>query len=210
MRTLLLTIAVMVASTSVHADGPLLKLLDKADDQYFDALLKARAEYRESLSKALEHAEEIELFLLDFETEEVEDAADIADWDTDLPKGQFPIIPYGASAKVLQRRKLTTAERDSLLPSLRITIAGTGPDRKSSALCHFPVHGIRVWSDDKVAFQTSVCYFCRNFYIKYPWSDADWMVLTDPAFKKTMERLMPIPQEELDRFDAKRKRKSRS
>lgn len=206
MHKLLLSIVPLLIAAFGHADGSLQVELEKADEAYYRVLEEARADYRQSLSKAIESADMVEIFLLDFETASAEEAGSDSAWDIRLPKGQFPIIPYGATAKVLDRKKLTPEEWATVAPSLKVTVAGTGSDKESSAMCHFPVHGIRLWSNDEIAFQTSICYVCRNFYIKYPMSDAEWMVLTDPNFRKAMERLMPIPKELVDRFGAKRKR----
>jgi hypothetical protein len=131
----------------------------------------------------------------------VDDAKFDSAWALRLPEDRFPIVPYGSSSKILKRKTLTADEVKLLMPSLQATI---GVEKNmGGALCHYPIHGIRIWDGDDVIFQTSICYHCSNFYLSYPYGGADWTNLSDPNFQKVMKQLMPIPQAEADRFEAK-------
>ena len=170
-------------------------------EAYHKDIETAERNYRVALSKALTEAVTIEVYLLDFETKKVEDAREDFEWFTRLEEDQFPIIPYYASSKILKRKKLTAEEIKLLLPSLQAVV---GVEKShGGAGCHFPIHGIRISSNSETIFQTSFCYHCSNFYTLYPSDRADWTSLSSKEFQKIMEQLMPIPQEEKDRFDKK-------
>lgn len=157
--------------------------------------------HRKALSDTLTASMEMEVYLLDFEMTDVADAEKNRTWYKRLPSNQFPILPYGFASTILKRKTLSAEEKALLLPSLQQTLSA--PHSGGGAACHYPIHGIRIWGEGDLIFQTSFCYQCSNFYMVHSSSEAGWLGLTDPNFQKIMEQLMPIPQAELDRFDAK-------
>ena len=168
---------------------------------YHEDIQTAERNYRVAISKALTEAVTVEIYLLDFETKDVQGAREDFAWFDKLEEAQFPIIPYYASSKILKRKKLTAEETKLLLPSLQAVVGVEEND--GGAMCHFPIHGIRVRSEFKVIFESSFCYHCSNFYTLYPSYLAGWTSVSSKEFKKVMEQLMPIPQAEKDRFDKK-------
>ncbi len=68
-------------------------------------------------------------------------------------------------------------------------------------MCHFPIHGIRIWDGEDIVFQTSICHHCMNFYMTYPFNRARWTGLSDPTLQTVLNQLMPIPAEESERFE---------
>lgn len=190
------------AVTSLSAVEPsMASKVNAATDEYRKATGAAMAAYRKSFSEAIAGATKVEVYLLDFETITPESLPNDAFWDERLPEDQFPIVPYGQVSKILNRKRVTSKEIVQLMPSLKATIAVE--ENYGGALCHFPVHGIRIWTGDKLVFQTSICYKCTNFYMTYPSGASAWTGLSQAEFQRVMEQLMPIPQTELDRFAKK-------
>jgi len=178
--------------------SPLAKAVNGAGDKHFKAMEVVNAAYRKDLAAALGAATEIEIYLLDFASGPVEKAG--YNWEYDLPADEFPIVPYKQSSKILQRKKLTAEEAKRLMPSLQETIRAEGAP--AGALCHYPIHGIRIRDGGNILFQTSICYECGNFYMAYPLVEgANWEGLSGKEFEKVMKELLPIPQGELDRFE---------
>lgn len=163
--------------------------------------MKVATEYRRAFAQAIGGATKIEVYLLDFEMTDAEDANRDAAWAIRLAEDQFPIVPYGNQSKILKRKMLSADEIKLLMPTLQRTIAVE--ENSGGAMCHFPIHGIRVWDGEDIVFQTSICHHCMNFYMTYPHGGADWTSLSDPVLRTVLDQLMPIPQKEIDRFDKK-------
>jgi len=177
--------------------SPLAKAVNEAGDKHFKAMAVVNAAYRKDLAAALGAATEIEIYLLDFASGPVEETR--YEWEFKLPADEFPIVPYKQSSKILQRKKLTAEEVKRLMPSLQETIRAEGAP--AGALCHYPIHGIRIRDGENILFQTSICYMCGNFYMAYPLIDgANWEGLSGKEFEKVMKELLPIPEKETNRF----------
>ncbi|WP_050029304.1 hypothetical protein [Verrucomicrobium sp. BvORR034] len=180
--------------------------LEKAESAYFHDQDIARKNYRKALAAALDDAVRAEIYLLDFETVALPKKSDDLFASTPpIPADTFVIAPYQATSKILKRRLIKGADLAKLLPHLKQTVGVE--ENTSGAMCHFPIHGIRVWDKDyRILFESSFCYKCSNFFITYPnYRDGSpqWTGLTEKEFEQVMIELMPIPQSELDRFDAK-------
>ena len=72
------------------------------------------------------------------------------------------------------------------------------PAHGGGAMCHFPIHGLRIYKGEKVLYEGTFCWMCSNFSIQYPRGTA-WLD-TSADLKKLFTKLMPIPQTEMDRF----------
>jgi hypothetical protein len=184
-------------ATPEKAEG---RSIRSPEDAYFRAIAKAESIYREALASSLNDADEIEVFLLDFETQPIGNVKD-PNWFNRLPLDLFPIVPAKAASRIINRRSLSENERKLLLPPLqRILIAR----ENTRDACHFPIHGIRIWRRNVIVFQTSICCHCHTFYIKYPPTDSSgFLGFSDAGFCELMNKLMPIPQHEIDRFNEK-------
>ena len=73
----------------------------------------------------------------------------------------FPVRPYGAHADVLAHVSLTGAS----CGKLRQAWQSLAFDRLGGAFCHYPVYGLRLYRDDVLLFETTVCWECQNFYV---------------------------------------------
>ncbi|EDY18075.1 hypothetical protein CfE428DRAFT_4506 [Chthoniobacter flavus Ellin428] len=165
---------------------------------YFKATEQAKAEYRQAFAASLSKATKAEIYLLDFEVQH-HDPGDIQ-WQIHPPKDQFP-IEKGKTCRILKRKILTGDEIKKLLPSLQATIGAK--ENHGGAMCHFPIHGLRLWTGDQLVLETNICWSCHNLYLQYP----DYTMGVIGAWNKTLEEFMkdwmPIPEEELARFQAK-------
>jgi hypothetical protein len=169
--------------------------LQAAEQEFENSLDQAEAGFRQRISKALATADKIEIFLLEFDSLKPDPDDDVQfDGEDDQ---RFPILPYKARAKILKRRELTPAERDGLLPLLR-AIIGRPKDTGGGAFCHLPIHGLRVLEGETMLLESSFCYVCQNFYIRYP-TEAHWFSLDAKEFEAMMKKLMPIPASEIER-----------
>ncbi len=192
-------LGVLVAAAfaeDVETLPPGVERLQKAEAQFWEGQEKVEAAFRKGIAEAIAAADKIEIVLLEFDSlKEVVDRFG----DEAGDEQRFPIRPYKASAKILQRRTLTPAELKELPPML---IAIVGVEKETGgAFCHLPVHGLRVFEGDAIIFESSFCYLCQNFYVQYP-ADAKWFGMSSKEFEAMMKRLMPIPEAELERFKA--------
>ena len=195
------TIAVLIffAACAAHAQQNVASLISKADEAYRGGMETLEADYRKAFAEAIGSATKIEVYLLDFEMTDAEDAQRDSVWAIRLAEDQFPIVPYGNQSKILKRKMLSADEIKLLMPSLQKTIAVE--KNSGGAMCHFPIHGIRVWDAEDIVFQTSICHHCMNFYMTYPFGGAGWTSLSDPTLRTVLEQFIPIPQKEIDRFE---------
>ncbi|YCM44768.1 hypothetical protein V2O64_01890 [Verrucomicrobiaceae bacterium 227] len=201
-----------------------IELLGSAHLQFDQGLDELRANFMKDLAKAILHADRAELFLLDFEIvgelpapqkkpdeemwteieKELERDLDEEDEVEEMPieKRYFPIVPYDCFSKILKSK---TLDGDSLM-SCREAVAeilnqgGIG----GGALCHFPIHGVRLFMGEREVFQTSLCWKCGNYFLSFPddRNDASWIGIGGEKMSAFCLKEMPIPQVELDRFDA--------
>ena len=190
-------------------------------DQGYDQL---RGQYLKDLAKAVLQADRAEIFLLDFEIvaelplpkEPVQKSwAEIEkELDRDLNEEDkvgevpieelyFPIVPYDCFSKILKRK---TLGGDSLA-SCREAVAeilnkgGIG----GGAFCHYPIHAIRLFKGEQMLFETSLCWKCGNYFLRFPnqWNEADWIGIGGGKMAIFCMKEMPIPQTELERFETK-------
>ena len=187
----------------VAFSGDASQKVDEAKRAFYEAANKQEAAYRKALGEAILNATRCEVFLLDFNIPHDKKKESFFDYPSD--DDHFPIRPYSAETKILKRRVLTVDEFQRLKQSLVETVSVA--ESSGGALCHMPIHGLRVFDGDEMIFETSICYGCSNFYVAYPLGDAGWVGLSAKDFDKAMETLMPIPESERKRFEEAHKPK---
>jgi hypothetical protein len=182
------------------AESPVGYLKLTANRKFNQEVLVAQANFRARLADILAHADAVEIFLLDPGIGE------------ELPKGQedkfFPIRPYGHFVKIIERRRLVgepfEACRRATAELLRVR------EDSGGAFCHYPIHGVRFLRGDEVVYESSFCWLCQNYYVKFP-SDEDgrasWVGIGNEALKGFLNKELPIPREILQRFDPAAKEK---
>ncbi|MEO0414363.1 MAG: hypothetical protein AAF226_05370 [Verrucomicrobiota bacterium] len=158
------------------------------EETFRESIDQAQKTYRASYGKILEQADRVEVFLVDFDN---------------LIKGNpfsgegILIEPYSKRAKILQQKSVDSADdRKKLLKALSTQIAK--PEHTGGAFCHFPIHGIKIYSNDRVLHEGTFCWVCGNFSFSYP-QGSDWLDV-NAELREILSTLMPIPQSELDRF----------
>lgn len=167
-----------------------------ATRKYYKELSVIQATYRSRLADALKHADGAEVFLLSFTM------------DREVPDGQednyFSIKPYKSFSKILDRKRLKANDIISCR-SATVELLNESDDHNGGAMCHFPIHGIRLFKGEEVIFETSICWKCSNYYLEYPsdFETATWVGFVGKPLRSFLHQAMPIPQSEIDRFDAK-------
>ena len=201
-------------------------LMDEAREQFFNGLEEVKVQYMKDLSKAVAKADRAEIFLLDFEiTKQVPlpeefDEKTLAKIEKELGleqiEGQperekeerieglfFLTSPYEGCSKILQRKELKgeflSACKEAVAEILNKGVIGGG------AFCHYPIHGIRLYVDDLIVFESSLCWECGNYFVYFPddGNSATWIGIGGEKIEKFCMKEMPIPQAELDRFKSK-------
>lgn len=165
---------------------------DDPESQFYDGLNKVEALYRFQKAEILKKADRVVIYLVDFDGISAEDT--FAD-----EKKTISVAPYGKRTKILSSKEVEEDERDGLLAALCKQIAE--PEHTGGAFCHFPIHGIRIYAGDEILHEGTFCWVCGNFSFSYP-QGADWLD-TNTELKGLFTRLMPLPPEELKRFQAK-------
>lgn len=73
----------------------------------------------------------------------------------------FPVRPYGLHADVHGHATLEGEACDRL----RDAWQSLAFDRLGGAFCHYPAYGIRLYRDNALLFETTICWQCQNFYV---------------------------------------------
>ena len=173
-----------------------------ATRKYYKEKSAIQAKYCSRLADALKHADGVEILLLSFTMVE------------EVPDGQedhyFRIKPYKSFSKILVRKRLKGA---SIATGRAVTVnlLKEQDDLDGGAMCHFPIHGIRLFRGEDIIFKTSICWKCSNYYLEYPddFRTASWVGFMGKQLREFLFKELPIPQAELDRFDAKYGKKNK-
>lgn len=192
LRCLPLMVCFLVAESVMAEDAsPVQRAKERALDEFTTGYQVLAAIYRNRMGDLLAQGTRVEICLLDFS---------LGKEERDTPaKGMFRIAPYNKETAILASHLCTESEREQILPLLRQAVSGV-PSIGGFA-CHFPIHGIRVWIGDELAFQTSICWYCGNWQMDYG-RGAAWENLTSGFYdlKPALLKLMPIPDDEIQRF----------
>ena len=171
---------------------PHLAQMVSAEEYYGEGKKLLEQQFRERFAKVLMRADRAEVFLLKFDTSEKEKQAG---GDEVLTLG---LLDESSVIKILLTRELDKETTAELLPLLSAVVAQ--PD-SGSPLCHYPIHGIRLWGGDQVIFQSSICWVCGNYHFTYPDGSTAYVGFDQSNdFQELVNRLMPIPKSESERF----------
>jgi hypothetical protein len=164
-----------------------------AMDKRFRANEKIDREYRVALATTFELADRVEVFLLDLAIGR--DGAYLPNRDDDV----FPILPYNKETKILKTLQVPPNDVPKWCAAVKKLI--TSEKLGGGDLCHFPIHGLRIYAHDKLRFETSICWHCGNYTFNYQ-DNSHFVGLTEDAvdLKKLLDQFMPIPESELQRF----------
>jgi hypothetical protein len=160
-----------------------------AERKRFEAIDKAQRAFRVAVAKTFQFADRVEVFLLDHSI-----GTDAA-YKPKNGEEAFPIRPYNKETKILKTRKVPAKE----IPKWCAAIAKTITTEKGGGgvLCHFPIHGLRIYARNELLFETSICWHCRNYYF-----EDEWKGLSEDAkdLRALLDDFMPVPEKEKARF----------
>lgn len=161
--------------------------VDNLDQEAAKATLEAHEQYRKQLAARLSEANRVEIYLLDFTM-------------TPTTKPAFPIWPYSKEARILAQT--TVPEEAHELFITQLAVALNHPSGLGGAFCHFPIHGVRLYHDSTIIFESSLCWACVNISVAYPDGPAFSPINESHALYELFIAAMPIPPEEHERFEA--------
>ena len=195
MKRLLAIIAASLVSVSAQ---------NTPAETYYKKLARIEAGYRLDFSKVLAEADRVVLYIVTFD--------EIKKPEPD-PFGNSPsfgddpnailIAPYERKTRILKEKELQEKHRKELLDSLSKQIAVE--EHAGGALCHYPIHGIRIYSGKNIIHEGTFCWVCNNFSFSYP-EGVTWLDTTE-ELRALFTRILPIPKTELDRFIEKHPKK---
>lgn len=181
---------------------------EKSPEEIYRARIEqARASYRVAIAKQIRQAKKVEVVLLRFD-----DLRKI-DLFEDF-EGRFSVDPYKATTSVISEKALDSSQGKELLLALADQVEKE-PVRGDQLLCHLPVHGVRIYSDEpsgefldnELIYSGTFSWTCRTFGFTYP-DGAEWLD-TNSNLKDIFNKLLPIPKEELERLEKKYPTKQR-
>ncbi len=152
-------------------------------------LKHARAKYRTAQSEIIRTADRVVMYLVDFEITPTKDPFNNDD-------KTITISPNTSFTRILATKEVSQEHKVMVLDALATQIAK--PEHHGGALCHFPIHGIRVYHGEQLLHEGTFCWLCGNFSFSYP-TESD-LLDTSEELERIFMALLPIPQQELDRF----------
>lgn len=196
----------MLAALLLSVTTPACAQNKSPDEVYAERIEQARASYRVAVAKQIREAKRVEVVLLRFDDLRKLDAPEDRE-------GRFSVEPYDATTSVISQTVLDSAQAEELLLALAEQIEK--PVHSEQFLGHFPVHGVRIYSDEpsgepfdrKLIYSGSFCWVCHTFGFTYP-DGAEWLD-TNARLMGIFNRLLPIPKEELQRREMKHPAKQR-
>lgn len=160
---------------------------------FFADLERAQVKYRASQSEVIRKADRVVVYLVDFEITTSDDPfGNSLAGDDDAIR----VSPSGGVAKILTTKEVPQDHKVKILDTLATQIAK--PEHDGGAMCHFPIHGIRVYRGEELLHEGTLCWVCGNFSFSYP-EGSGWLD-TSKELEKIFTILLPIPPKELDRF----------
>lgn len=109
----------------------------------------------------------------------------------------FPIRPYNKFSKITKKQEINGDEAKKLCSTWRALTF----DMWSQSMCHFPIYGLRFYKDDKLQFETSVCFDCSNFYFsrdgeKTLWHGFRVKDASGKALIASLSKIIPHPEKQ--------------
>ena len=157
---------------------------------------KIAAKYRKGFAEAIISADKVSIHLVKFDSgEKINSYLDLFD-DTD---DKIVISPYESHVDIISSKTLKEEDKARFLKMFSSQVSKN--EHSGGAMCHFPIHGVKIFKDDQIIYQGTFCWVCHNFGISYP-IGTDWLD-TSKDLKEFFNKQLPIPKEELARFQKK-------
>ena len=167
----------------------------KIDGEFYEKLNQIEYKYRKDFSKIILDADKVEIFIVKFD--------ELKTINTNFDDEKFIKTMSNKQTEILQKKVLSKNETNLILTILSNQIKS--PDNESHIDCHYPIHGIKIYKQNALIFESTFCWFCSNFDFKYPINNGT--LKTTKEMEQTFKKLLPIPQSEIDRFNQKYKKK---
>jgi hypothetical protein len=200
-RSLIIIISLLLLATASAGDETTIDkevraIVSQAEEEHFDSIEQANHQYRATLAKAFRFADRIDVFLLDFSM-----GADPA-YEPKPEDEVLEIRPYGRKTRILKSARVPAKD----LPKWREAAAKmyrAKPENWATG-CHYPVHGIRIYSGQNLLLETSFCWQCSNYQFSTTGGESSWVTMGRDAddLKALLQNFMPIPPEQQQRFEA--------
>lgn len=194
--TVLIAICLIV-TLNINAESELEESLSNASSRYDDAQFEIESDYRKEVAKLLTMSDQIVIYLLDFEMEDTPEGMHFETRD----ENTFQIFPYGGKSKILKKSAIKDDQHEMLLPKLQDVVIAKNMTKRNE-ISHFPMHGIIMYSGQKIIFQSSFCWHTRTFRMVYP-DSISLVRIRGNKLQEVFNKIMPIPQSEIDRYEKK-------
>jgi len=167
----------------------------RADETPSETFLKGferlRVEFRTNQAQLLKKADRVVVYV-------VEEGVTFEDPLTDETEF-ITIRPSGMRAKIRKARDLEGKDKEKLLEALSKQIAV--PKHTGGAVPHDPCHGLRIYREKQLLYEGTFSWTSCNFSFVYPAVGAEFLD-TNEELRTIFAKLLPIPQEELERYKA--------
>lgn len=205
------------ATLAPEVNGQKNAKFDKFNQFHWEAYLAfdkerrdVEAAYRGRTAEAFQLVDRAEILLLDFEVTPRPGGGDLrpsikfyGDEVEGFGRDTHLYIPnYDSYSKILKRNEIKGEKMKPLVEAVVVLLKE--PAMSPGPMCHYPIHGVRLFLEDEQLFETSLCWHCGNYFLRMPsaWGGM-WVSFKGEKLEAFLKKEMPIPQSELDRFDAK-------
>ena len=164
--------------------------------EFYKDFDKVSAKYRKGFAEAVLSADKVTIHLVKFDSgKDIEFYPDLFD----DAEGKIVVSPYKSHVETISSNTLNEEDKTHFLKMFSSQVSKE--KHSGGAMCHFPIHGVKIYKDDQIVYQGTFCWVCHNFGIGYP-IGTSWLD-TSKELKAFFTKRLPIPKEELDRFHKK-------
>jgi|TARA_B100001093_G_C26344021_1_gene807299 hypothetical protein len=145
-----------------------------------------------ALSSLIKDANKVEIYHLNH---------DIFKSAIDTVKPRFEIKPYNTSTSILSKVIIYNEEAKDFINLWYGRSIDLDGNLFGSAFCHYPIVGFKFYHDDKILLQTSICFYCNNYYIDKEWKQLTANEHNIKLLKESILKLMNIPDLEKSPYE---------
>lgn len=178
---------------------PLVILGEDSAEQIFErGMVDIENEYRKNFSRELLEANRVILYRVDFNELSKPRPGDPFG-DADEGDDGIYIPSFNLVAPIIDQKVLDGTDRDKILQALAKQIAK--PEHSGGPMAHFPNHGIRIYRNQRLFFQSTFSWATGNFPFAYP-KGSSWLD-SNSEIQRMFMAILPLPEEYLIRLERK-------